>query len=114
MINGGTHGGNGMALQEIMLLPTGAKNFVHAMQVGTEVYHHLKMVIKKKYGLNATNVGDEGGFAPPVIHAEDALKLLHEAINAAGHTNIVKLGIDCAASEFYNKADNKYDLNFKD
>jgi len=77
VINGGKHGGNGMALQEIMVLPTGAKNFAHAMQVGTEVYHHLMKVIKKKYGLNATNVGDEGGFAPPVVHAEDALKLLH-------------------------------------
>jgi len=98
VINGGKHGGNGMAFQEIMFLPTGARNFAHAMQVGTEVYHHLMKVIKKKYGLNATNVGDEGGFAPPVSLTEDALNMLHEAIKNSGHSNIVKLGLDCAAS----------------
>lgn len=114
VINGGKHGGNGMALQEIMVLPTGAKNFAHAMQVGTEIYHHLMKVIKKKYGLNATNVGDEGGFAPPVADAGDALQLLQDAIKSAGHSSIVKLGLDCAASEFYNEDTKKYDLNFKD
>lgn len=114
VINGGKHGGNGMALQEIMIIPTGAKNFAHAMQVGTEVYHHLMKVIKKKYGLNATNVGDEGGFAPPVVDAGDALELLHAAIKSAGHSSIVKTALDCAASEFYNETTKKYDLNFKD
>lgn len=114
VINGGKHGGNGMALQEIMVLPTGARNFAHAMQVGTEIYHHLMKVIKKKYGLNATNVGDEGGFAPPVADAGDALQLLQDAIKSAGHSSIVKLGLDCAASEFYNESTQKYDLNFKD
>lgn len=58
VINGGKHGGNGIAMQEFMILPTGAKNFSHAMQVGTEVYHHLMKIIKKKHGLSATNVGD--------------------------------------------------------
>ena len=66
VINGGKHGGNGLAMQEFMILPTGAKSFTHAMRVGSEVYHHLMKIIKKKYGLNATNVGDEGGFAPTV------------------------------------------------
>lgn len=56
-----------------MILPTGAESFRHAMQVGTEVYHTLMKIIKKKYGQNATNVGDEGGFAPDVAGAEDAL-----------------------------------------
>lgn len=114
VINGGKHGGNGMALQEIMVLPTGARSFSHAMQVGTEIYHHLMKVIKKKYGLNATNVGDEGGFAPPVSLTEDALELLHEAIKSAGHSSIVQLGLDCAAAEFYNEDTKLYDLNFKD
>lgn len=86
-----------------MVLPTGARNFAHAMQVGTEIYHHLMKVIKKKYGLNATNVGDEGGFAPPVVLTEDALDLLHSAIKSSGHSNIVQLGLDCAASEFFNE-----------
>jgi enolase len=56
-----------------MILPTGAKNFSHAMQVGAEVYHHLMKIIKKKHGLNATNVGDEGGFAPNVPDGIQAL-----------------------------------------
>lgn len=89
VINGGKHGGNNMALQEIMVLPTGANSFTHAMQVGTEIYHNLMKVLKKKYGLNSTNVGDEGGFAPPVMDANDALELLHEAINKSGHSKIV-------------------------
>jgi enolase len=59
-----------------MILPTGAKNFSHAMQVGSEVYHHLMKIIKKKHGLSATNVGDEGGFAPNVPDGMEALELL--------------------------------------
>ena len=66
IINGGTHAGNALPMQEFMILPTGASNFREAMQIGSEVYHHLKKVIKKKYGQDAVNVGDEGGFAPPV------------------------------------------------
>ena len=80
VINGGKHGGNGIAMQEFMILPTGAKNFAHAMQVGSEVYHHLMKIIKKKHGLSATNVGDEGGFAPNVPDGLEALELLREAI----------------------------------
>jgi enolase len=60
IINGGSHAGNKLAMQEFMILPTGAKSFSEAMQMGSEVYHHLKKVIKKKYGQDATNVGDEG------------------------------------------------------
>lgn len=73
VINGGKHAGNGLAFQEFMILPTGADSFKHAMQVATEVYHTLAKLIKKKYGQNATNVGDEGGFAPDVAGAEEAL-----------------------------------------
>jgi len=58
VINGGKHGGNGLAMQEFMILPTGATSFTQAMKIGSEVYHHLMKIIKKKYGLNATNVGD--------------------------------------------------------
>lgn len=66
VINGGKHAGNKLAMQEFMILPTGASTFKEAMQMGAEVYHNLKKVIQTKYGLDATNVGDEGGFAPNI------------------------------------------------
>ncbi|KAM0788391.1 hypothetical protein ACM66B_001529 [Microbotryomycetes sp. NB124-2] len=111
VINGGSHAGNALAFQEFMLLPTGAKDFDEAMQMGTETYHVLKSVIKAKYGQDAINVGDEGGFAPNVQGAEDSLELLTEAINKAGYSGKVKIGLDVASSEFYK--DGKYDLDFK-
>ena len=67
MINGGSHAGNKLAMQEFMILPVGASSFREAMRIGAEVYHHLKGVIKAKYGKDATNVGDEGGFAPNIL-----------------------------------------------
>lgn len=111
VINGGSHAGNKLAMQEFMILPTGAKSFTEAMRIGSEVYHNLKSVIKSKYGLDATNVGDEGGFAPNVQTAEEALGLLVTAIEKAGYTGKVKIGMDAAASEFYKEG--KYDLDFK-
>ncbi|GAA6010465.1 hypothetical protein JCM11491_006951 [Sporobolomyces phaffii] len=111
VINGGSHAGNALAFQEFMLLPTGAKDFDEAMQMGTETYHTLKNVIKKKYGIDATNVGDEGGFAPNVQGAEESLEILTEAIEKAGYTGKVQIGLDVASSEFYK--DGKYDLDFK-
>lgn len=91
-----------------MLLPTGAVDFDKAMQMGTETYHTLKNVIKKKYGIDATNVGDEGGFAPNVQGAEESLEILTEAIAKAGYSGKVQIGLDVASSEFYK--DGKYDL----
>ncbi|KAG7560654.1 Enolase C-terminal TIM barrel domain [Arabidopsis thaliana x Arabidopsis arenosa] len=85
VINGGSHAGNKLAMQEFMILPVGASSFKEAMKMGVEVYHNLKSVIKKKYGQDATNVGDEGWIQ----------------------------GMDVAASEFYS-SDKKYDLNFKE
>ncbi|KAF4385467.1 hypothetical protein G4B88_005799 [Cannabis sativa] len=93
VINGGSHAGNKLAMQEFMILPVGASSFKEAMKMGVEVYHHLKSVIKKKYGQDATNVGDEGGFAPNIQ---------------------VVIGMDVAASEFYDSKDKTYDLNFKE
>lgn len=113
VINGGSHAGNKLAMQEFMLLPTGATSFREALQIGAEVYHNLKNVIKAKYGLDATNVGDEGGFAPNIQDNTEALTLLMEAIQKAGHTGKVKIGMDVAASEFYKSEENKYDLDFK-
>ncbi|KAM0755013.1 enolase [Meredithblackwellia eburnea MCA 4105] len=111
VINGGSHAGNALAFQEFMILPTGAKDFNEAMQMGTETYHALKGVIKAKYGIDATNVGDEGGFAPNVAGAEESLDILTEAIKKAGYAGKVQIGLDVASSEFYK--DGKYDLDFK-
>eukprot|EP00745_Piridium_sociabile_P015200 TRINITY_DN22408_c0_g1_i1.p1 TRINITY_DN22408_c0_g1~~TRINITY_DN22408_c0_g1_i1.p1 ORF type:complete len:438 (-),score=128.67 TRINITY_DN22408_c0_g1_i1:702-2015(-) len=111
VINGGSHAGNKLAMQEFMILPTGASNFTEAMKMGTEIYHHLKSVIKAKYGQDACNVGDEGGFAPNIQNNEEGLDLLVEAIKKAGYTGKVKIGMDVAASEFCK--DKKYDLDFK-
>ncbi|KAJ3097956.1 hypothetical protein HDU97_004413 [Phlyctochytrium planicorne] len=111
VINGGSHAGNKLAMQEFMILPTGASSFSEAMKIGSEVYHALKSVIKKKYGQDATNVGDEGGFAPNIQDNKEGLELLKVAIAQAGYTDKVKIGMDVAASEFYK--DGKYDLDFK-
>jgi len=96
-----------------MILPTGASSFTEAMKMGSEVYHHLKSVIKKQYGLDATAVGDEGGFAPNVTDADKALQLIQSAVEAAGYTGKIEIGMDCAASEFYNEKDKTYNLDFK-
>jgi enolase len=115
VINGGSHAGNKLPMQEFMILPVGAKSFREALQIGAEVYHSLKLVIKKKYGLDATNVGDEGGFAPNISSDFEALDILVEAIEAASHTGKVKIGMDVAASEFFQKVNGKevYNLDFK-
>ncbi|XP_046995544.1 enolase-like [Schistocerca americana] len=111
VINGGSHAGNKLAMQEFMILPTGAKNFTEAMKIGSEVYHNLKSVIKSRFGLDATAVGDEGGFAPNIQNNKEALSLISEAITKAGYTGLVEIGMDVAASEFYKEG--MYDLDFK-
>jgi len=111
VINGGSHAGNKLAMQEFMILPVGAPNFSEAMRIGSEIYHHLKNVIKDRYGLDATAVGDEGGFAPNIQDNKEGLDLLKDAIALAGYTDKVVIGMDVAASEFYKEG--KYDLDFK-
>ncbi|CAF2095149.1 unnamed protein product [Brassica rapa] len=101
------------AFNEFMILPVGASSFKEAMKMGVEVYHNLKSVIKKKYGQDATNVGDEGGFAPNIQENKEGLELLKTAIEKAGYTGKVVIGMDVAASEFYS-SDKTYDLNFKE
>ncbi|XP_045144734.1 alpha-enolase-like [Echinops telfairi] len=98
-------------MQEFMILPVGAANFKEAMRIGAEVYHNLKNVIKEKYGKDATNVGDEGGFSPNILANKEALELLKNAIGKAGYTDKVVIGMDVAASEFFKSG--KYDLDFK-
>jgi len=111
VINGGVHAGNQLPFQEYMILPVGAKDFKQALQIGSEIYHHLKNILKKKYGSNSINVGDEGGFAPPLNKIEEPLRLLNLAVKKAGYKSKVKFGIDVAASEFYK--DGKYELDGK-
>ncbi|MDF2644148.1 MAG: enolase, partial [Pseudomonas sp.] len=109
IINGGEHADNNIDIQEFMVQPVGAKNFADALRMGTEIFHHLKAVLKAR-GLN-TAVGDEGGFAPNLASNEDALGAIAEAVANAGYTlgTDVTLALDCAASEFYE--DGKYNLS---
>ncbi|KAL7676963.1 hypothetical protein ACOME3_003212 [Neoechinorhynchus agilis] len=111
VINGGKHAGNKLAMQEFMIMPTGAASFREAMQMGSETYHHLASIIKQKYGIDACNVGDEGGFAPNVEGHTQALDLLVEAIEKAGYTGRIKIAMDPASSEFFQ--DPNYNLDFK-
>lgn len=108
IINGGSHSDAPIAFQEFMIMPVKAKNFTHAMQIGTEIFHNLKKVLHDR-GLS-TAVGDEGGFAPNLAGGtEDALDTIKKAVENAGYTfgDDVKLALDCAASEFF--VNGKYD-----
>jgi len=103
VINGGAHGDNGIDIQEFMIVPIGAKSIVEAVRMGSEVFHSLKKILKKK-GFS-TNVGDEGGFAPNLKSSAQALDCMSEAVEAMGYklkTDFV-FALDCAANEFYDK-----------
>ena len=108
IINGGEHADNNVDIQEFMVQPVGAKTFSDALRMGTEIFHHLKAVLKAR-GLS-TSVGDEGGFAPNLASNEDALAAIAEAVANAGYKlgDDVTLALDCASSEFFE--DGKYDL----
>lgn len=100
IINGGKHAGNMLNIQEFMIVPQ-AKTFTEALQMAAETYQALKEIIHKKYGPQGTNVGDEGGFAPPCRTAREALMLLDQAVKKSGHKDKIKYAMDCAASEYY-------------
>ncbi len=107
IINGGSHSDAPIAFQEFMIMPVKAKNFSQAMQMGTEIFHHLKKILHDRN--LSTAVGDEGGFAPNFEGTEDALDTIIKAIANAGYKagDDVMLALDCAAAEFY--VDGKYD-----
>jgi enolase len=109
IINGGEHADNNVDIQEFMVQPVGAKTFSESLRMGTEIFHHLKSVLKAR-GLS-TAVGDEGGFAPNLASNEEALETDPEAIANAGYKlgTDVTLALDCASSEFYE--DGKYNLS---
>ncbi|KAI9695763.1 MAG: hypothetical protein M1820_008435 [Bogoriella megaspora] len=113
VLNGGSHAGGRLAFQEFMIVPSEAPSFTEAMRYGSEVYQKLKTLAKKKYGQSAGNVGDEGGVAPDIETAEEALDLITGAIEEAGYTGKVKIAMDVASSEFYKADAKKYDLDFK-
>ena len=111
VINGGQHACNELAFQEFMIVPTGAKTFEEAMYIGAKFYQSLRDYIKGKFGISSISVGDEGGFAPKIQKAEEALDALVEIIDSLNLKNKVSIAIDIAASEFYE--DGKYNLSYK-
>jgi len=110
ILNGGSHADNGIDFQEFMIMPVGAENFSDALRMGTEVFHHLKAVLKTKK--MSTNVGDEGGFAPDFKNNEDAIKAVIQAIEKAGYKpgEDIFIAMDAAASEFYDAKAKVYHL----
>jgi enolase len=115
VINGGKHAGNELKIQEFMILPVGGETFAEALRIGVEVYHSLKKLLRESYGPSATNLGDEGGYAPPMRNTNEALEALIKAIEQAGYTagKDLFLGMDAAASEFYNSKEDEYSLDNK-
>ncbi|KAI1828008.1 phosphopyruvate hydratase [Xylaria intraflava] len=113
VLNGGSHAGGRLAFQEFMIVPSNAPSFTEAMRQGAEVYQKLKTLAKKKYGQSAGNVGDEGGVAPDIQTAEEALELITDAIEQTGYTGKMNIAMDVASSEFYKVDAKKYDLDFK-
>jgi enolase len=111
IINGGAHADNGLDAQEFMIIPNGAKSEVEAIRMGSEIFHHLKSILKQ--GGNSTNVGDEGGFAPNFNSCAEALDTIVAAIRSAGYEpgTQVSIGLDVASSEFY--ADGVYNFEGK-
>jgi len=112
VINGGEHAGNKLPFQEFFVIPTGAETFSESMEIGCEVFHNLKSVIKTKFGGDATLIGDEGGFAPP-CDVESGLDMIMEASDKAGYLDKVSVGLDVASSEFKVAGEDAYDLDFK-
>lgn len=100
VLNGGEHAGNDLDIQEYMIVPEGTESFKEGMRIGTEVYHTLGDIIEEKYGSAATNVGDEGGYAPPLEDPTEPFDLIIKAIKGCGYQEMISLAIDTAASEF--------------
>jgi enolase len=114
ILNGGAHADNKIDFQEFMVMPVGAESFSHALQMGTEIFHHLKGVLKKKG--YSTNVGDEGGFAPNIGSNEEAIETVLTAIAAAGYKagKDVFIAMDAASTEMYNEKTKTYQFHKSD
>jgi len=115
VINGGAHAGNKLSIQEFMIAPVGADTFKDAIRIAVEVYKSLKKLLKSTYGVAAINVGDEGGFAPPITTTRDALQMLYKAATSAGYEpgSDVYFALDAAASHFYDADRGEYVIDDK-
>jgi len=112
VINGGEHAGNKLAIQEFLIEPVGGRACSEAIRMGVEVYQCLRTILASKYGREAINVGDEGGFAPPLLRTRDALDSIAEAIKEAGYgEKEVRMGIDAAASVFHDGKNGVYTVD---
>ncbi len=111
ILNGGKHAGNGLAIQEFLIIPFGAKSFMECMEFANAIYYTLKKELMNKFGKSAINVGDEGGFAPPLSKTQDALEFISKAIEEEGLGKKVGIGIDAAASSFFNEDQGVYNID---
>ena len=110
LINGGKHASSDLEIQEFMIIPVEAKDLMHSLEIAYEVNSHLRDIVISKYGPIAANVGDEGGFVPPLNNANEGLDMLMESIDRAGLAKTVLLGLDVAASHFYDVGSKTYQL----
>lgn len=108
IINGGKHAGNGLSIQEFMIIPSGFECFSEGLRASCEIYADLNQRLTRKYGRTSRNVGDEGGFAPPMSRSAEALDAISESIEECGYSKETGIGIDAAASSFYRESDEKY------
>ena len=108
VINGGEHAGNELDFQEFMIMPVGAKSFSEALRICAEIYHHMKKIIAKKYGKSSTNVGDEGGYAPPMKEISEPLEVIMSTIEELSYKDSVKIALDTASSTFYDEKSKMY------
>ncbi|MPZ07093.1 MAG: phosphopyruvate hydratase [Nitrososphaeraceae archaeon] len=115
IINGGKHAGSGLAIQEFMIAPVGAKTFSESVKIGSEIYYKLASILSDKLGDSAVNVGDEGGFAPSIKDTESVLSYISDAVSGCGYSvgTDILLGIDCAANSFWNPITSKYTIDGK-
>jgi len=110
VLNGGAHAGSNLDIQEFMIVPQ-FERFEESLRTGVEIYHCLKEILKEKFGVLATNVGQEGGFVPPVSETKNAIDLIMKAIEKSGYSRKTMIGLDCAASQFFK--DGKYNFEGK-
>jgi enolase len=109
ILNGGMHAGNNLSIQEFQIIPAKFNTFKDSITAGVEIYHELEKILVKKLGLNAKNVGDEGGFAPNISKTREALNFIEKAIEKTGYSGKVFLGLDCASNSFYKNGGYKID-----
>ena len=114
LINGGKHASNDLDFQEFIVVPAGAQSIREALQIATETNLCLAEILLKRFGKVALNTGDEGGFAPPLHIPEEALELLHRAVERAGYERLCSYGLDCAATHWFDRESRTYRLAGKE